>query len=379
MAETSPRSLGELSLAWLNAQAGLKQGPGADPHQNDEDSSLRITDFKAEPVGETAGFLGDVGRIRLSWDPAGAGPESVIVKFPTLRVSNLETGKGLLAYEREMRFYQNFSVDCPLSPPAFYGGSDVSGEGDYLLLMEDLESFRFVSQLEGLSVQDASACMAGLARMHAYYWEKPELDVVDSLYQFSDWADIYAPIIATGWPLFQKDFGDLIPPEMLPMYEPGNAAAGAIFRYFSERRPKTLLHGDARIENFCFDASSGAARAYDWQLAAAGPGIYDVMYSFANSVAPDTLFEQGESMLRDYHAGLLAGGVRGYSFSDLMRDGQLAAVLLFGFSSMVGNFLSNGGDTERAIVEATTPRYWGVCQFFKVDEIIHSLNGALNH
>ena len=84
-------------------------------------------------------------------------------------------------------------------------------------------------------------------------------------------------------------------------------------------------------------------------------------------------------MLRDYHAGLLAGGVRGYSFSDLMRDGQLAAVLLFGFSSMVGNFLSNGGDTERAIVEATTPRYWGVCQFFKVDEIIHSLNGALNH
>ena len=212
MAETNPRSLGELSLAWLNAQAGLKQGRGADPHQNDEYSSLRITDFKAEPVGETAGFLGDIGRIRLSWDPAGAGPESVIVKFPTLRISNLETGKGLLAYEREMRFYQNFSIDCPLSPPAFYGGSDVSGEGDYLLLMEDLESFRFVSQLDALSVQDASACMAGLARMHAYYWEKPELDVVDSLYQFSDWADIYAPIIATGWPLFQKDFGDLIPP-----------------------------------------------------------------------------------------------------------------------------------------------------------------------
>ena len=53
MAETNPRSLGELSLAWLNAQAGLKQGRGVDPHQNDEYSSLRITDFKAESVSYT--------------------------------------------------------------------------------------------------------------------------------------------------------------------------------------------------------------------------------------------------------------------------------------------------------------------------------------
>ena len=277
MNNTNPRSLDELSLAWLNAQAALKKRPGADSLPVTEDSQPRITRFKAEPVGETAGFLGDIGRIRLSWDPDGAGVESIIAKFPTLRASNLETGKGLLAYEREMRFYQNFSAECPLHPPAFYGGSDVSGEGDYLLLMEDLESFRFVSQLDVLSAQDASACLAGLARMHAYYWEKPELDVADSLYQFSDWADIYAPIIATGWPLFQKDFGDVIPAEMFPMYEPGNAAAGAIFRYFSESRPKTLLHGDARIENFCFHRNTGAARAYDWQLAAAGPGIYDVI------------------------------------------------------------------------------------------------------
>jgi hypothetical protein len=60
-----------------------------------------------------------------------------------------------------------------------------------------------------------------------------------------------------------------------------------------------------------------------------------------------------------------------------MRDGQLAAVLLFGFCSMVGNFLSNGGETYYAIVSATTPRYWGVCHFFKVEEIIHSLDSRL--
>ncbi len=373
MDESNPRSLDELSLLWLNGQTELKKRIGA----GSDASDARITDFKVEPVGETAGFLGDIGRIRLTWDPSDAGPDSVIAKFPTLRASNLETGKGLLAYEREMRFYQHFSTDCPLKPPKFYGGSDVTGEGDYLLLMEDLQPFRFVSQLDVLAAEDARACIDGLASMHAHYWEQPELDRVESLYQFSDWAEIYTPIIASGWPLFQKDFGPLIPHEMFPMYEPGNAAAGAIFQYFSRCRPKTLLHGDARIENFCFNRDTGAARAYDWQLAAAGPGIYDVMYFFANSVGPETLFDQGESLLRNYHAGLVAGGVRDYSFEEMMRDGQLAAVLLFGFSSMVGNFLSNGGETEYAIVEATTPRYWGVCQFFKVGEIIHALDDQM--
>jgi hypothetical protein len=44
---------------------------------------------------------------------------------------------------------------------------------------------------------------------------------------------------------------------------------------------------------------------------------------------------------------------------------------------MVGNFLAGGGETERSIVAATTPRYWGVCQLLKVDEIIHDLPARL--
>ena len=81
--------------------------------------------------------------------------------------------------------------------------------------------------------------------------------------------------------------------------------------------------------------------------------------------------------LRLDHAALVAGGVTDYPLADLMQDLQLSACLLFGFASMVGNFLAGGGETERSIVAATTPRYWGVCQLLKVDEIIHDLPARL--
>jgi hypothetical protein len=65
--------------------------------------------------------------------------------------------------------------------------------------------------------------------------------------------------------------------------------------------------------------------------------------------------------------------VTDYSREDLKWDLQIASCLLFGFSSMVGNFLANGGEAERAIVAATTPRYWGTCQFFEVGDVIEGL------
>ena len=369
MTDHHPKSGNEITLPWLNTML-TAQAPTSN-------ATPAITGYRCEPIGETAGFLGDIVRVYLDWHAPGQGPGSIIAKFPTLRPANLATGKGLLAYERELRFYEAFSTHCPLQPPHFYGGADVSGQGDYLILIEDLMGARFVSQLDGLSFSDAELAVRGLASMHAQYWNDPKLDEPNALYQFSDWAPIYEPSIASGWPLFEGDFSDLIPKAMHPMFGPGNQMAGPIFHYFSQNRPKTLLHGDARMENICFDPVTGKPRMYDWQLAAAGPGAYDLMYFFANSIEPAELFDVGPGLIKDYHAALVAGGVIDYPLADLMQDLQLSACLLFGFASMVGNFLAGGGETERSIVAATTPRYWGVCQLLKVDEIIHDLPARL--
>jgi hypothetical protein len=370
MTDHHPKSGNGITLPWLNAMLPAQASTS--------NATPAITGYRCESVGETAGFLGDIVRVYLEWHAPDQGPGSIIAKFPTLRPANLATGKGLLAYERELKFYDAFSTQCPLQPPRFYGGVDVTGQGDYLILIEDLMGARFVSQLDGLSIADAALTVRGLASMHAQYWNDPKLDEPDALYQFSDWAPIYEPSIASGWPLFEGDFSDLIPEAMHPMFAPGNQMAGPIFHYFSQNRPKTLLHGDARMENICFDPVTGKPRMYDWQLAAAGPGVYDLMYFFANSIEPAELFDVGPGLINDYHAALVAGGVNDYAMTDLMQDLQLSACLLFGFASMVGNFLAGGGETERSIVAATTPRYWGVCQLLNVGEIIHDLPARLS-
>jgi hypothetical protein len=177
MTDHHPKSGNEITLPWLNTML-TAQAPTSN-------ATPAITGYRCEPIGETAGFLGDIVRVYLDWHAPGQGPGSIIAKFPTLRPANLATGKGLLAYERELRFYDAFSTHCPLQPPHFYGGADVSGQGDYLILIEDLMGARFVSQLDGLSISDAELAVRGLASMHAQYWNDPKLDEPNALYQFS--------------------------------------------------------------------------------------------------------------------------------------------------------------------------------------------------
>ena len=67
----------------------------------------------------------------------------------------------------------------------------MSGDGDFLLVIEDLVACRFVSQLDGIDEADAIRAVEGLATMHAQYWDDPEIQASDALYPFSTWADIY--------------------------------------------------------------------------------------------------------------------------------------------------------------------------------------------
>ena len=96
MASQPPNHGEAITLAWLGETLS---------HLNVGHS---ITAFSVSPVGATAGFLGDIYRVELTWT-GGEGIPSVIVKFPTLRRDNLETGKELLAYEREAKFYLSHS------------------------------------------------------------------------------------------------------------------------------------------------------------------------------------------------------------------------------------------------------------------------------
>ena len=341
-------------------------------------AGVGFASVEIQPVGSDVGFLGDICRVIPSYTEAnGPWPKSLIAKFPTVRQANLETGRHLLAYEREALFYRHAANGCPADPPQHYFSIESDSPGDYLIFIEDLEGGRFVKQVDGLAFEDAIEAMAALARMHAHYWQSADIKNKPWLYDFSQWAQIYPASIESGWPLFERDFGYLISDHLKPVFPPGNAAAAQLFNYLSTDRPVTLIHGDARMENLCFDPVSGKARYYDWQLVSSGPAAYDVMYFIASGLEPEEILARGDELIQHYHKALLASGVTDYGLTDLKQDMELTTCLLFGFTSMVGNIMADPGEAERAVVEATFPRYQVMMELFNVRDIVPELHRRL--
>ncbi len=363
-----PKQPQDLTIEWLSAHLteGIFTGAG-------------FNSVEIKPVGSEVGFLGDICRVIPTYtDPDGPWPRTFIAKFPTLRPGNLETGRSLLAYEREALFYRHAANQCPAEPPLHYFSIESDNPGDYLIFIEDLEGGRFVQQVDGLSIEDAKRAMAALASMHAHYWESAEIKDVSWLYDFSQWAQIYPATIESGWPLLLRDFGYLIPEHLKPIFPMANALAGQLFTHLSSQQPVTLIHGDARMENLCFDSVTGHPRYYDWQLVSSGPAAYDVMYFIASGLESDMILSQGDGLVQHYHQTLVKNGVEDYDLVDLNRDLELSVCLLFGFSSMVGNIMADPGEAERAVVEATFPRYLAMMELFHSADIVPELGQRLS-
>lgn len=363
-----PKQPQDLTTEWLSAH--LTEGVFC---------GASFSSVEIQTVGSDVGFLGDICRVIPNYtDDSGPWPRSIIAKFPTLRPTNLETGRHLLAYEREALFYRHAADQCPAEPPEHYFSIESDNPGDYLIFIEDLEGGRFVKQVDGLNFEDACSAIAALARMHTDYWESAKIKNVTWLYDFSQWAQIYPATIESGWPLFLRDFGYLIPDHLKPLFPIANALAGKLFTHLSSQQPVTLIHGDARMENLCFDPVTGHARYYDWQLVSSGPAAYDVMYFIASSLEPDMILSRGEELIQYYHQILVANGVENYDLTDLKRDTELSVCLLFGFSSMVGNLMADPGEAEKAVVEATFPRYLAMMELFNIADIVPELGQRLS-
>ncbi|GAA5213625.1 hypothetical protein GCM10025776_02960 [Corallincola platygyrae] len=63
---------------------------------------------------------------------------------------------------------------------------------------------------------------------------------------------------------------------------------------------QTLIHGDAKLANFCFDASGARVAAVDFQYVGRGPGSKDLML-LLSSVMPDSRLMEEASALVEYY------------------------------------------------------------------------------
>ncbi|MFK7927270.1 MAG: phosphotransferase, partial [Myxococcota bacterium] len=110
------------------------------------------------------------------------------------------------------------------------------------------------------------------------------------------------------------------PDELQQMADgPLKRAAGRLDEALSQSAWKTVVHGDAKLANFCFAVDGGSVAAVDFQYAGGGVGVQDVAYFLGSCL--------GEAGLRASASGLLEAYFLSFRDALAARDPGGAGVL----------------------------------------------------
>lgn len=354
-----PGRLADLSPEWFTAT--LRQCGALD-------ASCSVTGIEVAQLGEGEGFLGELGRVSLTYG-GGAGPRSVIAKFPSPIPENRALGMVFGSYEKEILVYRELGPHFTVKVPRCYFGqydapkraeAFVQKVLDWLpdavtirllnslmtqagkterrfgLLIEDLGNARVGDQVAGCSPDDAEVALRTLARMHAAFWESPLLDR-PWLLPADDSVAVQHAIYRRAWPVFEERFRAELTPEMRAISAWNDQHGPALIRRLA-RSPRTLLHGDYRADNIMFhDGEAEPMTIIDWQGVMSGNPMIDVAYFLRPNMSEADADAHEARLVEAYHESLVEAGVRGYSLEDCKRDyvlGQLwvmhRGVLLIG-------------------------------------------------
>ena len=223
----------------------------------------------------------------LRYGLTGSDNKRVVVKNVCLPERALKSRGGGISYQRklksykiEMAFYENWSRRCgnDCRVPAWYALEWQNNE--FLMVFEDLDTAGFNKRRRSATWNDMQLCLKWLANFHAEFMgEKPE----------KLWAQ------GTYWHLETRL------DELKNMKDTAlKGAAKAIDRRLNNCRFKTFLHGDAKLENFCFSENGRDVAAIDFQYVGGGCGMKDVAY-FVDSCLFDDECESWENDILDFY------------------------------------------------------------------------------
>ena len=252
----------------------------------------------------------------------------------------------------EIGFYRNF-VDLAGTrvPSCFYAGHEHSS-GRFILLLEDLSAARAADQLSPCSQTDVEVVIDAMAGVHTRWWNDPELAKASWLRSIDTPDPTIGRIYDAAWPGFLAAFEDQLPDTLR---QAGAALVGRIPEMISRfgEAPRTLSHGDCRLDNMFFDLPDGSPFALlDWQVANRGSGPADIAYFLGASLPAEQRRGFEEPILRRYQAALKAGDVGDYSWDALQRDYRRGMASLPLIMVIAGANLDTSMPRGQALIEA---------------------------
>ena len=239
-------------------------------------------------------------------------PETAIVKHvcpPQCRdhkygwTGDLSHQRKLDSYDNETNWYRNASqfcnADCRV--PKLMGAeskndatTDSSSKVEWLLVMEDLDAAGFHLRHRNVTDAQVNTCLSWLANFHATFLFETTNHGDKSRGGTSPAKRHQLWPTGTYWHLATR------PDELAEMQDGAlKQAASKIDSTLNNARFQTLVHGDAKLANFCFAADDQVA-AVDFQYVGDGCGMKDVAY-FISSCFNDHECERREQSLLDIY------------------------------------------------------------------------------
>jgi len=293
-----------------------------------------VRSFEREPIDEGAGFVGELTRLKLTYDrPDATGPKSLISKLPTSDEAYLIVARLLNLYEREIRFYDEIAEQVELRTPERYFSAMDQSADRYVLLLEDLAPGRCGDQIASCSLEEAKVALTEIAKFHAAWCISPRLKEFDWMPGIHDgeYRKLLEAAYRQSWPAFVDGYRDLVPADIIEIGERFGTCLDAMLGELG-RGPQTIMHTDFRLDNMFFDLADGSPVAvFDWQLATRGGPMFDVVYFLAGNFPRDFRRRHEAELLRAYHDALLRGGATGYDFQTCHEDYRAAALILLLF------------------------------------------------
>lgn len=207
------------------------------------------------------GGYGEIVRVRLE---GCARPSAVVkhVRFPgDVEQTERSHRRKARSYQVESHWYQNYSsvttgasgrCRVPECLEVHCCGEET------LMVLEDLDVAGFDQRRTSVNDQEVKACLSWLAQFHALFLGVTPVGL---------WP------VGTYWHLETR------PDELEAMEDLQlKAAAGEIDRKLNECHFKTIVHGDAKLANFCFSREGQDVAAVDFQYVGGGCGMKDVVY-----------------------------------------------------------------------------------------------------
>ena len=257
-----------------------------------------------EPLQDLWSNYGQLLRIHLS----NGSIDSLIIKQIQLTKADAELNKHpkgwgstlshqrkLQSYQVESQWYKNYAQYCTNDCPVPTCLHVENSSNDILIILSDLHQQGFpvhkTYAQQTLAKHEINSVLFWLAHFHACFMQSEHEGL---------WP------IGSYWHLGTR------PEELAALTDTKLKQAAAQLDESLNNCPyQSLIHGDAKLANFCFSEDGQQAAAVDFQYVGQGCGMKDVAYFIGSCVSNEDCFAL-EKPLLDYYFEILKAALQQY-------------------------------------------------------------------